>query len=80
MRRFSYLVAAVAAVGLGAAATALVSAQPAAALTNAGFESGNLTGWSCSAADTVVTGHAHSGSYALQGNATTVTPRSAPSR
>ncbi|HEX6353241.1 glycoside hydrolase family 18 protein [Actinophytocola sp.] len=47
------------------------TAQPAVAanlLTNAGFEAGNLSGWTCSSAS-VSTG-AHSGSYALAGNAT----------
>ena len=44
-----------------------VGAQPAAAanlLTNAGFESGSLSGWSCSGGS-VVTTPVHSGSYAL---------------
>lgn len=46
--------------------------QPAAAanlLTNAGFESGNLGGWSCSGG-AVVTTPVHSGSHALAGTAT----------
>jgi len=50
----------------------VVGAQPAGAanlLTNAGFESGDLGGWSCSGG-TVVTSPVHSGSYALAGNAT----------
>ncbi len=50
----------------------VVGAQPASAanlLTNAGFESGDLGGWSCSGG-TVVTSPVHSGSYALAGNAT----------
>ena len=54
-----------------AAAAALllvvVGAQPASAanlLTNAGFESGSLSGWSCSGGS-VVTTPVHSGSYAL---------------
>jgi hypothetical protein len=37
-------------------------------LTNSGFESGNLSGWTCSA-DSVVTSPVHSGSYALAGAA-----------
>src|ERR1700712_2139362 len=69
VRRFSYLLAAATALRVGAATAILASSQPAAALTNAGFESGNFTGWSCSTVDSVVTGHAHSGTYALQGNA-----------
>ncbi len=35
-------------------------------VTNAGFETGNLSGWSCNAPDTVVTSPVHSGSYALE--------------
>jgi chitinase len=45
----------------------VVGAQPASAanlLTNAGFESGSLSGWSC-AGGSVVTSPVHSGSYAL---------------
>jgi chitinase len=45
----------------------VVGAQPASAanlLTNAGFESGSLSGWSCSGGS-VVTSPVHSGSYAL---------------
>jgi 3D (Asp-Asp-Asp) domain-containing protein len=38
------------------------------ALTNPGFESG-LTGWTCPSIATAATGHAHSGSYALAGAA-----------
>ncbi len=40
-------------------------------VTNPGFESGSLSGWSCNSPDQVVTSPAHSGSYALQ-----VTPTS----
>jgi chitinase len=56
--------------GIAAAAALLlvvVGAQPASAanlLTNAGFESGSLSGWSC-AGGSVVTSPVHSGSYAL---------------
>jgi chitinase len=49
----------------------LTVAAPAAAanlLTNAGFESGNLSGWTCSSAS--ISTSAHTGSYALAGNAT----------
>lgn len=50
----------------------VVGAQPASAanlLTNAGFESGNLSGWACSGG-AVVTSPVHSGSQALAGTAT----------
>lgn len=59
MRRLIAVVTALLLVGVGA--------QPAAAanlLTNAGFESGSLSGWSC-AGGAVVTTPVHSGSYAL---------------
>src|SRR5213078_2305128 len=39
------------------------------AITNPGFETGNLSGWTCDPSDSVVTGHAHSGTFALQGAA-----------
>jgi chitinase len=61
------LVAAIAALVL-----VTVVAPPAAAanlLANAGFETGNLSGWSCSSGS-VVTSPVRSGSYALAGNAT----------
>ncbi|MFL6119126.1 chitinase [Actinophytocola sp.] len=60
---------------LGAVAALLMilaGAQPASAanlLTNAGFESGNLGGWSCSGGS-AVTSPVHSGGYALAGAAT----------
>jgi Carbohydrate binding domain len=58
-------IAAVAAVGL-----AIPAAQAATnTITNPGFETGNLSGWSCDATDSVGTGHAHTGSYALTGAA-----------
>jgi chitinase len=38
-------------------------------LTNPGFEAGNLSGWTCSSLDSVVSSPAHSGSYALAGAA-----------
>jgi chitinase len=50
----------------------IVGAQPAAAanlLTNAGFESGNLSGWACSGG-AVVSSPVHSGTHALAGTAT----------
>ncbi|HEY3993454.1 MAG TPA: glycosyl hydrolase family 18 protein [Ktedonobacteraceae bacterium] len=37
-------------------------------ITNPGFETGNLNGWTCDAGDTVVSSPVHSGSYALQMN------------
>src|SRR2546421_10778993 len=64
-------------VGAAAAATALaavLAVVPRAsaasnAITNPGFETGDLSGWTCDASDSVVTGHAHSGTYALSGAA-----------
>lgn len=35
-------------------------------VTNASFETGNLSGWMCDSGDTVVTAPAHSGTHALQ--------------
>lgn len=35
-------------------------------MTNGGFETGNLNGWTCNTGDIVVTSPVHSGSYALQ--------------
>jgi Carbohydrate binding domain len=35
-------------------------------VTNPGFETGNLSSWTCDPGDTVVTSPVHSGSYALQ--------------
>src|SRR2546423_14825904 len=60
---------------LSAAALALVGlAMPGASaatntLSNPGFETGNLSGWTCDSSDSVVTGHAHSGTFALAGAA-----------
>ena len=49
---------------------AIPSAQAATnTITNPGFETGDLSGWSCDPTDSVVTGHAHSGTYALAGAA-----------
>ncbi|MBX5457641.1 MAG: carbohydrate binding domain-containing protein, partial [Thermogemmatispora sp.] len=42
-------------------------------VTNPGFESGDLSGWSCDPGDTVVTAPVHSGHYALQMNPTAST-------
>ncbi|HLV99963.1 MAG TPA: carbohydrate binding domain-containing protein [Ktedonobacterales bacterium] len=40
-------------------------AAPSNLVNNPGFEMGNLSGWTCSSADSVVSGPAHSGSFAL---------------
>lgn len=37
-------------------------------VTNSGFETGNLSGWTCDAGDVVATSPVHNGSYALQIN------------
>jgi hypothetical protein len=65
-----------AALVLGGAATVSVLSGPAGAatvnlLTNPGFESGSLSGWTCDAGTgSVVTSPVHSGSHALSGAAT----------
>lgn len=56
----------VTATGLSGLATAGAAAQ-ASLLANPGFETGSLTGWSCSPLGRVVTSPVHSGSYALAG-------------
>ncbi|HEX4064071.1 MAG TPA: carbohydrate binding domain-containing protein [Streptosporangiaceae bacterium] len=52
---------------------AAIAATPARASTNLasnpGFETGSLSGWTCSATDSVVTSPVHSGSHALAGAA-----------
>src|SRR5579859_686858 len=52
---------------------AVISAPPAAAvaslISNGGFETGSLSGWSCSTLDSVVSSPVHSGSHALSGAA-----------
>jgi hypothetical protein len=52
----------------------LAAVSPASAATNLvsnpGFETGTLSGWTCSAQDSVVGSPVHSGSYALSGTAT----------
>ncbi len=64
-----------------ALATFTIAVLPAQAATNLsgnrGFETGSLSGWSCEATNSVGTGHAHAGSYALTGAAGNSTPRSA---
>lgn len=42
-------------------------------VTNAGFETGNLSGWSCDAGNAVVSSPVHSGTHALQENPTSST-------
>jgi chitinase len=72
MRRSTALAAATALVaGTVALAAGLTGASAASTnlLTNGDFETGNLTGWSCSTLDSVVTSPVHGGSHALQGAA-----------
>jgi chitinase len=72
MSRPARLLAVAAAAATTVAAITLVVSPAVAAtnvLANPGFETGNLSSWSCSSIDTVVTGHAHSGTFALQGAA-----------
>jgi hypothetical protein len=63
--------AAMAAVVVAAIGTTGLAAVGAAAqanlLANPGFETGNLSGWSCSPLDSAATSPVHSGSYALAG-------------
>jgi chitinase len=73
MKRSKALFIALAAAPLAAAALFLTAGTALAAniLTNGGFESGNLTGWSCSGGTGSVTGSpVRSGSFALAGAAT----------
>ncbi|WP_042372579.1 glycosyl hydrolase family 18 protein [Streptacidiphilus neutrinimicus] len=71
-RRTTALVTATALVaGTVALAASLTGASAAATnlLTNGDFETGGLTGWSCSALDSVVTSPVHGGTHALAGAA-----------
>ena len=69
MRKVPILVAAGAALAMGAAAVVMaVPASAANLLTNPGFEAGNLSGWSCSGGS-VVSSPVHSGTKALAGAA-----------
>ncbi|MET7398133.1 glycosyl hydrolase family 18 protein [Dactylosporangium sp. NPDC005572] len=71
MKRNRILLAAGAVVTLAAALLVTTNAYAANLLTNPGFESGNLSGWSCTGSGSgAVTTPVHSGSYALNGNAT----------
>ncbi|MEV6210780.1 carbohydrate binding domain-containing protein [Kitasatospora sp. NPDC051914] len=72
MRTRNRLVAALGAVALGSAAAVALpgTAQAANLLTNPGFESGTLSGWSCTGGlGSVVNSPVHSGSKALAGAA-----------
>ncbi|WP_431677941.1 carbohydrate binding domain-containing protein [Kitasatospora sp. KL5] len=72
MRTRNRLVAALGAVALGSAAAVALpgTAQAANLLTNPGFESGTLSGWSCTGGlGSVVSSPVHSGSRALAGAA-----------
>ena len=53
----------------GRAETGRAGAAEGNLLANSGFEAGNLSGWTCSSLDSVVQSPVHSGSYALQGAA-----------
>src|SRR5215469_14579671 len=65
------VVAIAAAAGIGLAIPAAQAATN--TITNPGFETGNLSGWSCDSTDSVGTGHAHSGTYSLIGAADNTT-------
>jgi Glycosyl hydrolases family 18/Carbohydrate binding domain len=67
--RTALLAGATAAVAAAAVAVIALPAANAATniLANGDFEIGTLSGWSCDAGDSVGTGHAHGGSYALAG-------------
>ncbi len=68
--RIPKLVLALAGAGLLAAVAVATPAYAANLLSNAGFETGNLSGWSCAnGLGSVVTSPVHSGSYALAGAA-----------
>jgi Fibronectin type III domain/Glycosyl hydrolases family 18/Carbohydrate binding domain len=71
--RLLVLLAAPVAVLLAGGAALTAAAAPAAAATNLlanpGFETGSLSGWTCSATDSLTTSPVHSGSDALKGAA-----------
>ncbi len=63
-------IAAAALVAAGALAFTMTAASAATnTIANPGFETGNLSSWSCDASASAGTGHAHSGSYQLSGAA-----------
>jgi len=72
-RPLAHLLAGSAAVVLAGAFALTASIVPASAatnlLTNPGFETGSLSGWTCSTLDSVVASPVHSGSHALAGAA-----------
>src|SRR5215469_5610993 len=75
-RRLALLGAALVATitALGVSVAVAMSAEAATnTITNPGFETGNLSGWSCDSTDSVGTGHAHSGTYSLIGAADNTT-------
>src|SRR5215467_13906419 len=72
-RSLTHLIAGSAAVLLAGAFALTAGVGPAFAatnlLTNPGFETGSLSGWTCSSIDSVTTSPVHSGTHALQGAA-----------
>ena len=71
MRRLRIaLVTAAAASTLAFGVIVALPASAAELLANPGFETGNLSGWSCEPASNVASGQSHGGSYALLGNPT----------
>ena len=72
-RPLAHLLAGSAAVVLAGAFALAAGIAPASAatnlLTNPGFETGTLSGWSCSSIDSVTASPVHSGTHALQGAA-----------
>lgn len=72
-RPLPHLIAGAAAVLMAGAFALTASVGPASAATNLlanpGFETGSLSGWSCSSIDSVTASPVHSGAHALQGAA-----------
>jgi chitinase len=68
-RRLPAIIAAAATVAAGLIALATPATAATNLLTNPGFETGNLSGWTCSSLDSVVQSPVHSGSYSLAGAA-----------
>lgn len=70
MRRRSLLaISAAVALAAGGLALAIPANADTNVLTNGGFETGNLSGWSCDSTASVVTGQARTGTYAVKGGA-----------